>query len=532
MEALRSAASHLTLRLSGCGDGDCTRTLAGARTHWRTGAIASPLLTGSSHDGRESRLTPLHTSLRWIVAAGQLAIIAGQHARSAKLHKHSGNGLRVGRRRVPSRIAVRVAIDEAGRRWETPVSWIGPSTVPAPADTDVQAKWAAGIGEMRVSIHHADCITALGWWEETICLATRGGLVRTVDLESGATIGEYYTSSHMPPAAVSALHFDGSAIVAGYINGKVNVWRAELPGSWGFTHSPDWVMEADDSAQAHRCAITDLALISGGTQLVSSDKDGIVAFWKPLGETRQVPRAHQVQLSSEVRCLCADGQNENAIYAGLANGTLARLEVTKQETNKTIEHKEEPVQLKEVRSFDAGISALTWDASSASLIVGLDNGQILHCCPESKDEPREFAELHGDGIRHLAMTMRAASPGTVPEVHHLLSTGADGRVGVWDVATGQPLWGLQGLSPDHLVALGDPTRLVTNGLVINPVVDPQRRVSSLTWKDPAPHKSMALPCEAVLCFDMLPSARPQTGNPILDEEPHWPAPEKQRVNVY
>merc|ERR1711956_135747 len=144
---------------------------------------------------------------------------------------------------------------------------------------------------------------------------------------------------------------------------------------------------------------------------------------------------------------------------------------------------------------------------------------------EPRQAPQQLVRLHAGRVQHLSFT-HPPEDGALPSVLRLLSTGADGRIGVWDLDSGQPLWGLQSLSADHLVAIGDYTRLLCNGLVVN--VSTAHTTGGCqnpyhSWKHRRPTVNNAPSCAAVLCFDVLaePTAAAET-------ESRWPlAAEKQ-----
>jgi len=307
------------------------------------------------------------------------------------------------------------------------------------------------------------------------------------------------------------------------------VWRAALPGSWGFAHSPEWVMselEGGKDRCVHGAAITALACL--GETVVSSDDKGRVVFWQPLGDVRQVEPAHIVDVvdvdnpdaSEPVMSLCADPQREDGIYAGLEFGRLMWLAT---DSEGSTDGK------KELIKFDYGVSALEWDASSQALLIGLVNGTIHSWCPASGGDPREFGSFHRTEVRRIALTRPPASA-DVPRVLHLVSSGADGRVGVWDLEAGEPLWGLQNL-PNHVLALGDHSRLVCSGCVINEGSDGRHaseRSFSQSWKDPLPSLQDAPTCEAVLCLDLLGD---DAGAADAAQEVYWPGAAEKSVSV-
>mmetsp|Transcript_8811 Transcript_8811/g.16809 ORF Transcript_8811/g.16809 Transcript_8811/m.16809 type:complete len:514 (+) Transcript_8811:79-1620(+) len=391
---------------------------------------------------------------------------------------------------------LRVAIDQRGRRWETPVSFFGPKKPRECKPDDVTARWHAGAGQLRVVCHNVDRITALGMCQETLVFGTSAGLVRAVDVESGSVVGDYYLGSHLPGAPISTLRFDGTSIVAGDVKGRLHVWRAKLPGSWGFSAEPDWVLSSLEEANAepvHCGALTGLDCISEGRLLASSDSEGKVVFWE-LSAQRQTQPLHQCSLPSPVCALCAGDGHNRSVLVGTESGHLLRLKA---------EEGQSDLQQEELQSFEGSITALVWDAARESLILGLKDGGLWRWQPNTSQAPQQFFRLHGGAVQHLSITV-PPDDGALSSVLRLVSTCADGRIGVWDLDSDQPLWGLQGLSADHLVAVGDYTRLLCNGLVVN-----ERREKGScqnprhNWKESRPTVNDAPSCAAVLCFDVL-----------------------------
>jgi len=277
-------------------------------------------------------------------------------------------------------------------------------------------------------------------------------------------------------------------------------------------------LEQAESARVHRGVVTGLECIANGTVLASSDAEGHLVFWQQVGVARLVaPSQHEV-LAAPVRALCAGSGRERSVYVGLASGVLLRV---------WAEDGRERLQQENLLFFEQGLTALAWDPSSEALLLGLGDGRLMRWrlgSTKTTGSPEEFDRLHFSEVRHLSLTAPPASG--APSVTHLVSTATDGRVGVWDLASGKPLWGLQDLSASHLLALGDHTRLVCNGVVVSSPRKNARRNLSQSWKDPMPDVTCAPPCEAVLCFDLL-------GEPLqgLAEEDGWPSIAEKYVSL-
>jgi len=476
-----------------------------------------PLSHGPPQQGRSGA---------WQLAAGQLLAAGALSLRQSRQRFSARSQQRPG---GASRTALRAGIDQLGRRWETTVKVLRPSSQTPPGNS-LQDRWRTGVGALRVVCHDVDSITTLDWQQETLCFGTNAGLVRTVDLESGSVVGDYYLGSHLPPAAITALRFDGSAIAVGDEHGRVHVWRAALPGSWGFAHSPDWVMsspDCEDGALVHGAPVTALAIAAAGTTLVSCDAAGACVCWQRLGDSRAVAPAQQLELGEPglgvpVLALCADGRDDRCLYAGLANGELVRVQLGE----------EGDVQQDRVHNFgEIGITALAWDSSTEALLLGLGDGSLQRWQPET-GELQALAAFHEGEVQRISLPIPPA-PGAAGPVGPPRAVTSDrtGRVGVWDLAALQPLWGLQGLTSGSVVALADRTRLVTTGLVINSTLaSPQPHAQS--WRDPPTPRAGAPPCEAVLCLDLLGS--PQAAAAARERDRYWPTdlekePEKSAV---
>lgn len=403
--------------------------------------------------------------------------------------------------------------DPSGRFWTTEVTRIGP---PLPEDADLlvdtDARWSAGVGDLRAACYLPDRVSATKLCEETLCIATYGGLVRSVDVESGSVVGDYYVNSHLAPSPIRALHFDGEAVVAGNEAGRVYVWRAELPGSWGFSHEPDWQMVQQEvgAKRAHGAAVTSISLTSGGS-LVTGSADGSVIFWEPFGQESIVKPASILRPGDgvAVTCLCRDG-DANVFYAGLADGRLFSIQEASKKSKKG--H-----TAKNVLEVGSGIRSLLWIAKDDGLLLGLEDGSIQRWQPGGK-KAVSFMKLHGDAVKSLSLAGSASS-------RVVLSTGADGRVGVWNLADNSPLWGFSNLAPDGLSACGDETRLLCSGVLIHASPRPERLRGemSFSWKDPSPTRSQAPHCEALLCYDFLAGRRSFEQRSKID---FWPSKEE------
>jgi len=278
-------------------------------------------------------------------------------------------------------------------------------------------------------------------------------------------------------------------------------------------------------------------MLADGASLVSADEAGGIAVWKPLGEQRSVGLAccgdlgderdtafDAVPVGSAGARLCADPRDAGAFFAVAVDGSLLRLAVD--DTS--------PPELRKDRLLNAysrilpkPITAFCWDkedGSAAALCLGLADGRVMRWDPSTPWEPpRRLGRenIHHGAVRHLTL---AAGTGQTPGPRVLISAAADGQVGVWDVNTGEAFWGLRGLDGKHLVALGDHTRLVASGLVVNPVNNDRLDLGQ-HWSEKPPLAKEAPPCEAVLCLDLLRPSSPAAA----PEESYWPSPAEQRA---
>eukprot|EP00929_Paragymnodinium_shiwhaense_P015515 TRINITY_DN123618_c0_g1_i1.p1 TRINITY_DN123618_c0_g1~~TRINITY_DN123618_c0_g1_i1.p1 ORF type:complete len:469 (+),score=86.19 TRINITY_DN123618_c0_g1_i1:55-1461(+) len=377
-------------------------------------------------------------------------------------------------------------------------SRLGPPLGEATAGS-LEEQWRLGdmrSANPRVLCSEDDLITALGGlWQETLCIGTRRGLVRTLDMGSGGVVGDYYLGSHVPPDSVTALVFDGHVIVVGDARGRLHAFDAELPGSWGFAHSPKWrfvdFSEAGPEV-AHGAAVSAVQLLydaEGGCSVLSCSKDGDLRLWAPLGSASfvlDVVAAAKLDGKVVSSCLCAADTAGGCMFAATAtaedSGVLYKL------TKSNGDLVAEPVWESKV-----GLTALAWDEATASVIVGLKDGSLCRWT-EGAADVQAFDAYHCGEVLRLQAPSESGAP-------HLLSAGADGRVGVWDLATQKPLWGLclQSSGARTLAATADGRRLVTNGLYSGKVED--RWSMPESWRTaPLPDASKHIPSEALMCF--------------------------------
>jgi len=372
---------------------------------------------------------------------------------------------------------------------ESTVSRIGPPITEVAAN-DVLSHWRVGAGKLRVACHEADRVTCLSWHEETICVGTQTGRVRTVDVESGSVVGEYCIPKHVPGGTITALFFDGQVVAVGDSHGRVHIWRAELPGSWGFTHSPDWEMHSIHGA-GNKKQVNFLTLSPNGKSLVSGNDFGDVTVWEPLGKDKKVEPMDTFHFDENICGLTALPGNNKDLYIALRTGELYTVNL---DTGK----KRPLLNMGEHLGEKVSLTALAADWTTSVLILGDEKGRLWILQPGNQI-PHELEKFHSKEIRNI----RFASPtGRAKAPPHLLTTARDGRVCIWDIHEHKPLWALQGLDGDHLVALGDHTRLITNGMVVRdaePYTVPTRTchdVEDLT----------VTACEAILCLDFLKSS--------------------------
>lgn len=421
--------------------------------------------------------------------------------------------------------------------WRSYVSRLGPpittadleaidAAAAADAGAAAAARWRLGAGRLRVAWHQDDRITAMSSHGETLCVGTRGGRLRALDLESGSIVGEYYLGSNAPAAPVTALHFDGVSVVIGDESGHVRAWRAELPGPWGFAHSPEWLFVGGGAATgssaaavvskvkevpiAHRAAVTALAKSEDG--YISGDASGSIVLWGALDEGASVRPGCRWEAGSGLRCLCAGP--DRRLYAGLERGlaTLWGPAPAGAGEGQGGDGLGELVH----QGAEAPVTALAWDAAGGCLLVGREDGMVEVWRP-LEDGNLELAGSFGAAL-HAGSAIRGIAGGSAAGSQCVITTAADGRVGVWDSATGQALWGLQGLDGTSSVALGDSSRLVACGFTINRGLSPAGSTSQLSrdWRAPSlgqrtqlqeggwecnAKDATAPTCEGVLCID-------------------------------
>jgi len=405
-----------------------------------------------------------------------------------------------------------VAVGDETGAWERIISRIGPPVSQdelaktAAEEGDCLARWRLGVGSLRVAFHEDDIITAISCHQGTMCIGTQSGLIRTIDTESGGVVGDYYIGKHCPPSAITALHFDGHAVVAGNALGHVFVWRAELPGHWGFHHSPQWALGTTDSQ--HQDPITAIVLSAAG--LISSDACGRIVFWQALGNETEVAPREVMDLQDACHCMSIDPETNN-VYCGTDAGLL-QFSVS--------DEKSEWVAFPDEKH--RAVTALAWNATTNSLLIGCQEwsdpleyaddvheqvAEMLGRRPWPTDKvltasgaemaykdvnttiqmpnfmsggkqlndvypirvPQgsifrltngEFAESAFDNNGFLNANFGVQSLHTSP-AGFVVSTSADGppvqtrgidrpsaRIVVWDEATGKPIWGLQGSYSD------------------------------------------------------------------------------------
>jgi len=383
--------------------------------------------------------------------------------------------------------------DAYDRFWEASVSRIGPA-VPSKAGSKLD-RWKSGNGQLRIACYVSDHIRCMAMCRQTLCMGTETGLVRTVDVTSGAVVGEYQRGSHLPLAPITTLHFDDAAVVAGDAHGNINAWTAKLPGSWGVASQPQKILIQDGGRKAHSGAVTGMVVLKNAC-LASASEDGTVVFWsrlsraeKLISEIRRVP----MLLDTPVTALCAAPDSTSstgvqAVFAAVKNGTICRV----QENGKSSIF---------VKSSRADISCMALVPSNDTLLVAFVDGSINILNSETGEITITFDAFHRGAVKDLHVIRPI--PAADNAAPRFITTGADGRVCVWS-AEGKPLWGLRGLSSQQLAACSNSDGIFASGLVLNPS-HPGNAVLNRSWKEDRDAYSrgseIAPACEGVVSMD-------------------------------
>eukprot|EP00435_Cladocopium_sp_Y103_P073478 s180_g43.t2 len=366
-----------------------------------------------------------------------------------------------------------VQLDQDGRHWEAVVSRIGPPLPPGENSGDVTNAWRCGAGKLRVLCHEASSITSMALRGKSLCFGTSGGRIRVVDLHSGAKVGEYFVGSHLP-SPISFLHFDegGELLVAGDLMGRLHGWKAKFPGSWGYTTHPD-ISFLDHDGCAHSGAVTGLVLSEG--VMISSSCDGSVSFWtlKDLKDSEVIHPSSSVRFLGVPLCLCGGAQG---VFVGFKDGSVRKVMMI---DGKCADSMSLPP------SESGAVTALAFQ--SETLIVGFEDGQVKIL--RQGHDALIAKHFHSSNLQELRMLSEDL----------FLSSASDGRVAVWSMTTGSPLWGFRGLRSldDPLDSLesdeseasearsicmaADSDKLLFSGLVINPVT-PANTIFINDWR--------------------------------------------------
>ncbi|CAJ1381305.1 unnamed protein product [Effrenium voratum] len=414
-----------------------------------------------SDAGRSVAWRPTSTSAKLVAAL----VVSGAHRKCCTRRTAALPREAVAAVFPPSRSS---PIDQYGRHWQAAVSRIGPAIPKSCANA--AASWRSGAGQLRVACYEAGPVSALALRGETLCLAS-AGRIRAVDVRSGDKVGEYYIGSHVP-ATITALHFNDDIVVGSDSGGGLHAWRSEFPDCCG-TASAN-ITFAQDGASAHDQAIT--GLLVAERLIVSSSLDGSVSFWNidDAKGSRLQPRSTS-KFESPPSCLCSAGSD--AVYVGFQDGSVKKLQGD---------------LVSDVSpSSDVAVTALAFHEASGSLIAGLCDGQVLLL--QEDGEAAVADAFHSQPVTQLQFLSHS-------EEAMFLSTGSDGRVGVWN-CEGEPLWGLRGLAAGSIAIAADSSRLFFNGVVMNPAT-PGNLVFVNNWREiKAPFDEAAPACECILCVE-------------------------------
>jgi len=328
-------------------------------------------------------------------------------------------------------------------------------------------------------------------------MGTETGLVRTVDVKSGAVVGEYQRGSHLPLAPITTLHFDDAAVVAGDAQGNINAWTSKLPGSWGVASQPHRILIQDDGRKAHSGAVTAMVVLKNAC-LASASEDATVVFWSRLDipEKRIRPKK-RVEMRmrgtpAPVTAMCAapDSKGKPAVFAAVEKGAIYR--VTEDRSCKiVVPHSSSRID----------ISCMALVPSDDTLLVAYADGSIQILNSETGEPTTVFDAFHCGAVKDLHVIRPI--PAADNAAPRFITTGIDGRVCVWS-AEGKPLWGLRGLSSQQLAACSNSDGLFASGLVLNPS-HPGNAVLNRSWKEDRDAYSrgseIAPACEGVVFMD-------------------------------
>ena len=151
-------------------------------------------------------------------------------------------------------------------------------------------------------------------------------------------LGEYFVGSHVP-SPINLLHFGegGKLLVAGDMGGGLHAWKAEFPGSWGYTPHPDITfLDTQDVSEkrgirgslAHGGALT--GLIVSEEMVISSSSDGSVSFWNLKDAVDGVLHpCSRRRFMGVPLCLCGDAGDAQGVYVGFQDGSVRKLVISK-----------------------------------------------------------------------------------------------------------------------------------------------------------------------------------------------------------